>query len=53
MRRLGWDATPVHRRKIKVVIQGDKVITHYLNYYSDRGVFSMDDILANDWVFAK
>jgi hypothetical protein len=51
MRRKVWDKTPSFRRKTGAVIIGKDILrTFYMNYFSERGVFSSDDILAEDWI---
>lgn len=48
--RLSWGKKSV-QRKVKIGLDPNEGIgTWYLNFYSDRGVLSTDDILATDWV---
>jgi hypothetical protein len=55
--RLKWinRTRPIGRQsKVKIGLSPHGMIrTWYLNYESDSGVVSTDDILANDWVVVE
>lgn len=56
VKRLAWDSRrPIDRKyKIEIVADesGQRLMTTYINYASDRGVLSTDDLLAKDWIEA-
>jgi hypothetical protein len=52
--RLKWIERKSPHGKVKIgLTQHGAICTWYLNYTSDRGVVSTDDILANDWVVVE
>lgn len=56
MRRLAWNKKrPIHHQKqgIQLTDDGKGIRTFFLNYYSDRSVFSIEDVLAKDWIEAR
>lgn len=51
--RVSW-GNYIRQQKTKVALSPyGGIRTWYLNYYSDRGVITTDDILADDWVVVE
>lgn len=51
--RTGWTGRVSSKVKIAIATHGKGITTWYMNYQSDNGVVSTEDILANDWVVVE
>lgn len=52
--RLKWVTRTRRGSKIKIGLSPSNCIrSWYLNYHSDGGTLSTDDILANDWIIVE